>query len=424
MEAAPVPWKVWVKVAHATDSHTSRLNPSAVSLGRKRVFLLCPEVLRPMACCAEDALTVRGWDVSLEIGSAARRWVRHAPPGPPAVRVLCVPAIEPALAERLRRGLDPMRAADFHILSFDTPHGIVQEIERLAGHRQPRRRRPLESRPYLVQPTMLEEQAHVDRGWRVGALAMVAAAILGSFTGAALHTVEAGDTAAPAVAQRVDLDTMGVARAPVDAPISAPVTSRLIDDGALSAVAPARRRGGAVGWADDERRVHYRYEDALEEDEEIIVILADEEPPKGMRRTRGAEATVEPITAISSPLARKDSAPLGDESEVLPPAPLESEALAITAEEVDKAVVLTAVMPAGISLPAGMEKITAAKPRRVTYDPMVTVDGGASITAAAAAEPEGPKTYDPFVTPEELKVTVAPESPVVEPGTSVDPTKS
>ncbi len=141
---------------------------------------MAPEVLGTQLGCVEDSLRARGFSVRIELGQRARRWVRKAPPGPPTLRILCVPEIEPGLAETLRRGIDAEQRGDFHILGLKTPRTVVQEVERLCG---PRRSRavPRPSRMILAQPTLIEQQLHVEQQWVRGARA---AAILMAVVGA------------------------------------------------------------------------------------------------------------------------------------------------------------------------------------------------------------------------------------------------
>lgn len=189
-----------------------------------RVFLLAPESLRPQVACVEDALRARGFRVRVALGARARRWVRHVPPGPPSVRVLCVPQIDPAQAEQLRKGRD-----DFHIVGLDTPRGVVEEIERFTG-RTRIRRRPRPSRMYLAQPTLIEQQLQAQRGWGWTAVAGVVLLTLGTIAGATFGVTQQR-SASP-------LEPARTVRAPAKAPtkVTAP-TARERDEPVLSAVA-------------------------------------------------------------------------------------------------------------------------------------------------------------------------------------------
>lgn len=146
---------------------------------------MAPEALGPQLGPVEDSLRARGYSVRIELGSRARRWVRRAPPGPPTLRVLCVPKIEPGLAEKLRRGIDPEHHGDFQILGFETPRAVVHEVERLCGRRRSSTK-PRPTRNVLAQPTLIEQQLHVERRvWRGARAAAILLAAVGA-GGAAL----------------------------------------------------------------------------------------------------------------------------------------------------------------------------------------------------------------------------------------------
>lgn len=186
-----------------------------------RVFLLCPESLGPKARCVEDALRARGLRVTLALGHRARRWVRHVPPGSPSMRVLCVDAIEPGLAERLAQGRD-----DFHVLALDTPSRVVAEIERLTG-RAGGRRKPRPSRMYLAQPTLLELQLASQRRVSLGATVTAVLLAVGVVSGVVLGGLsrpEPTPALEPAVTVRV--------------PMGAEPSRRHRDEPVLSAIAP------------------------------------------------------------------------------------------------------------------------------------------------------------------------------------------
>lgn len=188
------------------------------------MLLLAPEALGPQVACVEDALRARGFDVRVALGHRARRWVRRVPPGPPGrpwLRVLCVPEIDPALAERLRQGRD-----DFHIVGLDAPLSVVREIERVTG-RVPRHRRPRPSRAYLAQPTLIEQQLAAQRSWGWVAVAGVALLAVG---------VAGGMMLGPSRAEPVPVQAG--ARAPANAvKVAAPAMHRR-EEPVLSAVAP------------------------------------------------------------------------------------------------------------------------------------------------------------------------------------------
>ena len=170
---------MWDKVVHTFPSSRSLSSRTADDRPR-RVLLLCSEALRPHACCVEDALRTRGWSTRLEIGKRARRWVRRAPPGPDVLRVLLVPEqLDRAVTDKLRAGSDPSSRGGLQIVSFETPRGVVAEIERLGGFPAVVHRRPAAPRRVLAHPTLCEQALHTDRRWRVGVAAAVAAFSVG-----------------------------------------------------------------------------------------------------------------------------------------------------------------------------------------------------------------------------------------------------
>jgi hypothetical protein len=189
----------------------------------------------------EDALRARGYRVCLALGRRARRWVRQVPPGSPSVRVLCVPKIDPVLAERLRQGRD-----DFHIVGLDTPAGVVDEIERLTG-RTRSRRRPKPSRMYLAQPTLVEQQLVAQRGWGWTALAAVLLLTIGTVGGAMIGGASSSSPVAePAITVRAPTKSAAPPRRELDSAVLsavAPIDPDMLDEAAQapSAVAPARR---------------------------------------------------------------------------------------------------------------------------------------------------------------------------------------
>lgn len=188
-----------------------------------RIFLLCPEALGPKARCVEDALRARGYRVWLAMGRRARRWVRQAPPGSPSIRVLCVPEIDPELAQRLAQGRD-----DFHVVGLDTPSRVVEEIERVTG-RARSRRTPRPSRMYLAQPTLIEQQLAAQRSWGLATAAAVVLLAVGAVGGAMLASRP--DATSPAHEPAITV------RVPTDA--AAPSSrARELDGPVLSAVRP------------------------------------------------------------------------------------------------------------------------------------------------------------------------------------------
>ncbi len=152
-----------------------------------------------MVRCVEDSLRARGYSVWVQQGRRARRWVRRVPPGPSTLRILCVPRIDPALANMLRRGLDRDGREDFHIVGLDTPRNAVETIERLAGRHRPA---PGRSRRMLAHPTMIEQQLQAQRRWRIPAAAAVALVALGATAGAVV-----GSSAATPDAQTIAAPT-------------------------------------------------------------------------------------------------------------------------------------------------------------------------------------------------------------------------
>lgn len=191
-----------------------------------RIFLLCPESLGPKARCVEDALRARGLRVTLALGRRARRWVRQVPPGSPSLRVLCVPQIDPELAQRLAQGRD-----DFHVVVLDTPARVVEELERITG-RTRSRRNPRATRTYLAQPTLVELQLAAQRSWGVGAVITTVLLAVGAVGGAMLGGVS---EPAPANEPTVTVRVPATRAAPVDRERDEPVLSAVkpVDDDAL-----------------------------------------------------------------------------------------------------------------------------------------------------------------------------------------------
>jgi hypothetical protein len=158
------------------------------------------------------------------------------------VRVLCVPKIDPALAERLRQGRD-----DFHIVGLDTPSGVVEQIERLTG-RVRSRRRPQPSRMYLAQPTLVEQQLVAQRSWGWAAVAAVLLLAVGTVGGATLGDASSSSSpvAEPTITVRAPTNPAAPPRRQLDSAVLsavAPIDPDVLDQAAQapSAVAPARR---------------------------------------------------------------------------------------------------------------------------------------------------------------------------------------
>lgn len=205
-----------------------------------RIFLLCAESLGPKARCVEDALRARGLRVTLALGRRARRWVRQVPPGSPSLRVLCVPQIDPELAQRLAQGRD-----DFHVVVLDTPARVVEEIERITGRSTRSRRTPRPSRMYLAQPTLVELQLAAQRSWGVGAVVTTVLLAVGAVGGAMLGGVsEPAPANEPAVSVRVPANQAAPVRRELDEPVLSAVRSVdpevLVEDDAPTAARPGR----------------------------------------------------------------------------------------------------------------------------------------------------------------------------------------
>jgi hypothetical protein len=142
------------------------------------VTLLCPEPLRAMACCVEDALMARGWQVRLETGTAARRFLERSIAEPDgSLRVVCVEEdLHDDVLSRLHRRLDPRERGDLRIVTFRTPRDVVEAVRSPAvGSRVQRQRaayqhvstrRARARRTYLAHPTLVEQP--LDRGRAIG----------------------------------------------------------------------------------------------------------------------------------------------------------------------------------------------------------------------------------------------------------------
>lgn len=217
------------------------LRPSTLARAEPpRIFLLCPEALAPKGRCVEDALRARGYRVWLALGRRAKRWVRQVPPGSPSIRVLCVPEIDPELAQRLAQGRD-----DFHVIALDTPSRVVEEIERATG-RARSRRKAKPSRMYLAQPTLIEQQLTAQRSWGWATAAAVVLLAVGAMGGALLGTrsdaSSVSPTHEPAVTVRVPAETSPPRRDRDEPVLSAvrPVEPEVLDDEPVAADRPRR----------------------------------------------------------------------------------------------------------------------------------------------------------------------------------------
>jgi len=206
-------------VARPRLDPVSRRSARPLPPERPRIFLLCPEALAASAFCVEDALRARGYRVTVELGRRARRWVRNAPEGSPALRVLCVAQIDPAHAEQLRRGRD-----DFHIVELTTPTVVVQEIERIVG--RPRSTRPLRpTRSILAHPTLMEQSLHTERRFGLSmALGALALMVVGGGLGATLAgrspSTEAAPTAKRSSTRVIEEDTVAPRERPPEPVLS------------------------------------------------------------------------------------------------------------------------------------------------------------------------------------------------------------
>lgn len=329
---------------------------SAASTRRKRVILLCSEDLRPIACSIEDALRSRGWRVTVEFGRDARPWVQKAPTESPSLRVLCVPGtVDRALAQQLRAAFGPDPDADLHILGVDDSRGLVQEIERLAGGKQPPRR-SLHARPRLAHPTVVESHARRERGWLMGGISALA---VFAITLGGLALAESGDASPPAPVPTASLTALPVASAP-----AAPAPSSLGEPiYAAAAVSPS---------FDD-------WQPAVPpEEDDFEIVIFDDEP----------EPTFESIEVVAPPLAEPVSAPGGIEIDALAPTlePLPADAVEQELPELPPGFLpvagLTVATPVVEPRPALTDPFQTASPDAasaplVTVDPFASTDDGA-----------------------------------------------
>ncbi len=331
---------------------------SAASAQRKRVILLCCEDLRPVACSLEVALRSRGWDVSVEFGQSARPWVQQTPPGPPSVRVLCVPGtVDRTLAEQLRTAFGPAPDADLHILGVDDSRGLVREVERLAGVKHPSRR-SLYARPRLSHPTLVETSMQRERHWLMGSSAALAAFAI---TLGGIAVTETGTA---------DVEGLALPSASITAPVTTPTpsapeaTPAMFDEPlyAAAAVAPSFE-----DWEDDLP--------PEEEDDDYEIIILDDEPTTTPRVVDVvAPPLAEPHPAIAEALAPEEE----------PVAPLDTELTVPGAQDEP-----TQQLPVGFLPVAGMT-VAAPPPPAALQDPFATP---ASVTTPIAVT-----TIDPFAT--------------------------
>jgi len=175
-------------------TRTSRYRP----VKRPKVAsLFCAEGLRAPACVVLDALGVRGWDVSLQTGDAAREALKRFRDPKAGLRVLCLAEpLDRVSQEALRRALDPLHRGDLLIVDFFTPRSVVEQILKFSGYRvgarRPTRGRRT-TRSYLAQPTLVENAVDVGYWSRYGVGAAAAGvAILGGMS--TFLAVEAGSS--------------------------------------------------------------------------------------------------------------------------------------------------------------------------------------------------------------------------------------
>jgi hypothetical protein len=196
----------------------------------KVATLFCAEGLRAPACVVLDALSVRGWSVSLRTGDAAREALKQFRDPNVGLRVLCLPEpLDRASTQALRKALDPMQRGDLLIVDFFTPRSVVENILRFSGYRVGARRhaRPRRTtRSYLAQPTMVERTVDVGYWSRYG-LGAAAAGV--AFVGgmSAFWALDTQVDTSPSLPETV-----------AEAPVEAPVRSRLVDETIHAASVP------------------------------------------------------------------------------------------------------------------------------------------------------------------------------------------
>ncbi len=400
-------------MAHAAEIPTLALTPSKP---RKRLILLCSEDLRPIACCAEDALRDRGWEVDVEFGSQARPWVQKTPVGRPSLRVLCIPGtVDRTLAAQLRAAYRPEPDADLHILGVDDPRGLVQEIERLAGVRMPRRR-ATRAMPRLSHATLVEQQVQTDRGWRAAATTVAAALAIVVGGGAVLQHA----TIDPSLAQApvASLAALPITSTPMGMDDQAQDDTSRFDDPVFSAVAPMAFDDGLYDDDDDDA-----FETPPEEEDDLIIF--DDEPsarpsivtPVQTQAPSLDEAEPMPpglaLPAIASPLAAPSplaettldptAAPLE-----LPPGFLPVAGLSVTQ--------LAPKLPPGFLPVAGMTAITTHNPFTAAAL-LAAENGSAAPTVDADGQPTARTriTYDPFVSTPQGSSPASGASPIASP---------
>ena len=267
-------------------------------------MIFCAEELRATACVVVDALIVRGWNVSLETGTNARKALALSLRTPRrGLRVVCLPQrIDKKTHRRLLEGLDGDLRKDLLLVPLLTPRAVIEAIELREGIRRQRPARRY-TKAYLPYPTIAESRASFGRLSGVAAFAVVGAAAvafgLGSYT------------ATPAVGGSMASSTP----APV---VASEPPSRLLDDAVYSAAVqpvveadgepyPARRRRRprrAVRAPDVTAMSSVPDEDA----QDVIVIEEDSEDDAATdalldamaarhRASKASDRTVSPISA-------------------------------------------------------------------------------------------------------------------------------
>jgi len=345
------------------------------------VILLCSEDLRFVACGVEEALKARGWNVRVEYGEDARPWVQRAPVERPSVRILCVPGtVDRSFADKLRTAFAPEPDADLHILGVDDSRGLVQEIERLAGVRTPRRR-PLSATAPLAHPLLVEEHAHTERRWRIGATAALAAFVFTLGGSAVLD--RAGQI--PQVSSALPSASFS---AVFSTKTQEPVASESIDDSVLAAVAPSAYPVDDESWD---------LEPLPEEEDEIIIF--DDEPTPSERLVTSSQPS---MTAIGAPPLAETSArqELELDSPTEPAIGVAVTTLKLPAGflpvgnmTVASPALPTGFMPvAGLSVTPGEDPVSLeGLPTVITHDPFVPRHGMSTVEDGASS------AHDPFV---------------------------
>lgn len=266
-----------------------------------------------MACCVIDSLTARGWHASVETGDAARNALRRFRDPSVGLRVLCVAeALDAQTRTALGRALDPYDRRDLLIVHFQTPRGVIEEIEAFVGVKGTRRRKPARplgrsTRSYLGHQTLVEQQVDLGRwsAYGVATAATTAALAVG------LHF--AAPTEPPTTSVRS-------AAALQRAPIETAAGSTLVDEAVFAAVAeptedeaPAPRRPAhrSAATASTPTPAPMAPSVDLPSDVEELGELPMENIDAEVDADAEPVATLEPVEAIEkvSPIAAVDGAP-------------------------------------------------------------------------------------------------------------------